>query len=534
MPPFSSPNSARIQDQDLSSQVRSRAGLSIPPVNVLVPGGAAQRPANAGEARSKVATRSASARAVRRRFESMVPSFARAGEARLPGAHPAPSPTYRCRRAAERDIRAGEGCLFPGLPARLSHSEAPRQRYLSGGNGAMERPKSDRPEPPPESDQRRLVLAGLDPLDRLALESLLPIALGATGAVAIERGDLEAALEEVGRGREAGSLTALLVGARAGERELVRLARALGNRSGPIPIVVLLPAALSELVETALSEGCADVLVRGRSSPDDLVRALRCTFEIARRERAEERLRLRLLEPTAPAGLIAEARRFVGLGRTLGATGHDLNNLLQPVLGYCELLLGTLDPETRASHYAQQIDRSARHAADLAGRILAAVREGGQPALAEEADGRLLRSEPLLRWALGVERELELAADAPGLEVRLRDGALEQVLLNLAANARDALPPGGRLVVRTRPEGPATWRLEVEDSGSGISAERLPQVLEPGYTTKPAGKGSGLGLWIVRGLVEEAGGTLTVESVEGRGTTVTVRLPAAARRPAPG
>jgi len=105
-------------------------------------------------------------------------------------------------------------------------------------------------------------------------------------------------------------------------------------------------------------------------------------------------------------------------------------------------------------------------------------------------------------------------------------------LLNLAANARDALAPGGRLVLRTHAEGAGVWRLEVEDTGSGIPADRLARVVEAGYTTKPAGKGSGLGLWIVRGLVEEAGGSLTIESVEGQGTTVTVRLPTAGSRPA--
>ena len=396
----------------------------------------------------------------------------------------------------------------------------------------MERPSSVPGEPLPASDQRRLVLAGLDGIDRAALEGLLPVALGATGAVLVERDRVEEAVEEVGRGREAGALTAVLVGARAGERELVRLARGIGNRAGPIPVVVLLAAAVAEQVEAALSEGCSDVLVRGRSSLDDLVRALRCSFEIARRERAEERLRLRLLEPTAPAGLLAEARRFVGLGRTLTATGHDLNNLLQPVLGYSELLLGTIEPDSRAAHYAQQIEHSARLAADLVHRILSAVRDGGAPAAPVEADQRLLGSQEILRWALGPEREIEVLPGAPGVQVRLRDGALEQVLLNLAANARDALAPGGRLVLRTHAEGAGVWRLEVEDTGSGIPADRLARVVEAGYTTKPAGKGSGLGLWIVRGLVEEAGGSLTIESVEGQGTTVTVRLPTAGSRPA--
>jgi signal transduction histidine kinase len=396
----------------------------------------------------------------------------------------------------------------------------------------MERPRSVPPEPQPASDQRRLVLAGLDGLDRVALESLLPSALGATGAVLVERAEVEGALEEVGRGREAGALTAVLVGARAGERELVRLARGLGNRSGPIPVVVLLSAALSEQVELALSEGCSDVLVRGRANADDLVRALRCSFEIARRERAEERLRMRLLEPTAPAGLLAEARHLVGLGRTLSATGHDLNNLLQPVLGYSELLLGTLEPDTRAAYYAQQIERSAQLAAALVNRILASSRHGGPAAAPVEADERLRGSEDLVRWALGPERELKVSTGASGMKVRLRDGALEQVLLNLSANARDALPPGGRLTLRTRSEGAETWRLEVEDTGNGIPADSLGRVLEAGFTTKPAGKGSGLGLWIVRGLIEEAGGTLTLESLEGQGTTVTVRLPAAGSRPA--
>lgn len=398
----------------------------------------------------------------------------------------------------------------------------------------MERPRPESGEAAPVGDQRRLVLAALDPTDRLALAGLVALAVGATGAVVVERETAQEGLDEVRRGREAGALPVLLLGSRAGERDLARLARALGNRDGTVPMILFAPAPLELLAEVALSEGCADVLVRGRVSADGLVRSLRLAFEIARRTRAEEGLRARPAvgaEP-APPDLLAEARRFAALGRTVSAITHDLNNLLQPVLGYAELLQGTLEPGSRARRYAEQIERSARLAVALLGRALPTVRDRGEAPEAVVADERVLSLEELLRALVGRRLELEVAPGAPGARVVVRPGALEQILLNLAANGRDAMVEGGRLSIRTAVDHDGQWCLEVEDSGVGISAERMARLFEPGVSTKPAGKSGGLGLWIVRSLVEEAGGRLEMHSAEGRGTLVRLRLPLAPNAPA--
>jgi signal transduction histidine kinase len=382
----------------------------------------------------------------------------------------------------------------------------------------------------PAADQRRLILAGLDPTDVRTLDGQLTTALSATGAVTVSLDALEEVLDEVRRSREAGAFPAVLAGARFSDREMARLARGLGNRQGVAPLVALVSAPLEELIEAALAEGCCDVLVRGRTTPDDLVRALRCSFEASRRERAEARLKIRLLEPTAPAALLAEARRFVGLGRTAAAASHDLNNLLQPILGYSELLLGTLEADTRAANYARHIERSAQLAIALVRRVLSIGRDGDEPLAPWEGDRRLEEMRDLIGWVTGSTVELKLEPGAPGTEILLRDGVLEQVVLNLAANARDAMPSGGVLALRSRLEDDgAHWTLEVEDAGAGIPTADLERLFEPGYTTKPKGKGTGLGLWIVRGLVEEAGGRVHVESTPGQGTRVRVRVPVAKR-----
>jgi signal transduction histidine kinase len=390
----------------------------------------------------------------------------------------------------------------------------------------MEQPWAGPAEPEPAVDQRRVILVGLDPVDRRTVDALLASALGATGSRRVERPSVDQALEELRRSREAGALPAILAGSQVTERDLLRLARTLGNREGPVPIVVLLPAPVEGLAEAAFSQGCCDVLVRGLASADDLVRALRCAFEIARREKAEERLRRRSSEPgAAPAALVEEARQFVGLGRLLAATSHDLNNLLQPILGYADLLGGSVEPDTRAGHYVRQIDRSAQVASSLVRRMLACGRRSQAPATPVDADRTLAELEDLVRWVVGSGVDLFVRQGASGAQIELAEGVLEQVVLNLATNARDAMGSTGRLELRTAVEPDRYWRLEVEDSGPGIPSERMERLFEPGFSTKPSHRGAGLGLWIVRGLIEDAGGQVAVRSAEGRGTMVTVRIP---------
>jgi signal transduction histidine kinase len=224
--------------------------------------------------------------------------------------------------------------------------------------------------------------------------------------------------------------------------------------------------------------------------------------------------------------LTAEARHFAGLGRLLAGAAHDCSNLLTPLLGYCELLSAKLSEGSQTAGYAREIERSARLAAELMNRLSDTARN--QPSSEGQvlADRCLLDLAGLLHSLVG--RGVEVSEELRGgdLRVTLRAGEMEQIVLNLAANARDAMPLGGRLFLRSRAEGQRLWILEVEDSGGGIAPENLGRVFDPAFTTKAAGKGTGLGLWIVRSIVEQAGGTVAVRSSLGKGTTVRVELPA--------
>ena len=392
----------------------------------------------------------------------------------------------------------------------------------------MEKPWAGIDAPEPVFDQRRVILAGIDPADRQALDGTLAAATEATRSVRVECPGLRGALEEIQRCRGVGALPAIVAGSLLEVRDLVRLARALGSRKGTVPVVVVLAAPLRDVAEAALDEGCCDVLVRGRLVSDELVRALRHAFEVSRRQRAEERLQLRVQEvrtgPALPA-LPPDARRFVSLGRTLAAAGHELNNLLQPIVGYAELLVGSLESDTRAAHYARQVERSGRLAAGLVRRLLLAGRETRDPALPAPADARLGQLADLVQRVLGPAIELKVEPGAREAWIAVREGLLEQVLLNLAVNGRDALPLGGRMTLRTRAEGNDSWVLEVEGTGATVRPGE-PRLVPP-RPESPTDheEAAGFGLWLVRGLIEDAGGTLLHADDANGPLRLTLRLP---------
>lgn len=230
-------------------------------------------------------------------------------------------------------------------------------------------------------------------------------------------------------------------------------------------------------------------------------------------------------ETVEHAALLTEARHFAGLGRLLAGAAHDGNNLLTPLLGYCDLLLAGLPAGGDLERYALEIERSARRTADLLRRLLERSRGRPQEIRPILADQALEEVGGLLRSLVGGGIELAEELRASGLAVALRDGQIEQVVLNLVANARDAMPGGGRLELRTRGENDRAWVLEIQDSGVGIPPADLDRLFDPEFTTKAVGKGTGLGLWIVRSIVQEAGGRIRIISQPGKGTTVRVELP---------
>ena len=237
---------------------------------------------------------------------------------------------------------------------------------------------------------------------------------------------------------------------------------------------------------------------------------------------------------------LERSSRLESIGRLAGGVAHDFNNLLTAITGYADLLTRSL-PEGDQRHDAEEIQRAAHRAAGLTGQLLAFGRRAElrldlvatNDVVDEMQDmiGRLLGSDVIL--------DVDLA---PNLPLVMADpGQLEQVVLNLAMNASDAMPTGGRLTIRTHAAtmpGPADGRadapsidavaIRVSDTGIGMDAATQARIFEPFFTTKSRGKGTGLGLSTAYGIVEQTGGSISVESAPGRGSTFTILLAAAA------
>ena len=230
---------------------------------------------------------------------------------------------------------------------------------------------------------------------------------------------------------------------------------------------------------------------------------------------------------------LLSAQKLESIGRLAGGVAHDFNNLLTVISGYASLLLERTRGNDELEPDLAEIHRAAERAAQLTRQLLAFGRRQVLQPRALDLNEVLDETGSLLRRLLGEHVELVLRP-APSLgTVRVDPGQIEQVIVNLAVNARDAMPAGGRLTISTREleleEGPAI-ELEVADTGIGMDEETQAQIFEPFFTTRSAG--TGLGLASVYGIVSQSGGTITVESRVGEGSSFRVRLPADSERPA--
>lgn len=247
-----------------------------------------------------------------------------------------------------------------------------------------------------------------------------------------------------------------------------------------------------------------------------------------------ERERRRLAEQ------LRHAQKMEAIGRLASGVAHDFNNVLSVILSYATFLGDGAPPGSALREDLDEIRKAAERAARLTAQLLAlGRRQVLRPKLVrlpEVVSGLA----PMLQRLLGRTIELVFRFEADVGPVWVDPGSLEQVLLNLTVNARDAMPDGGSLVVATRPatatvdDAPRAYaELSVTDTGVGMDAPTRAKIFEPFFTTKDAGKGTGLGLAMVDGIVGQSGGTVRVESEPGRGTTFRVRLPVAAEeRPA--
>jgi two-component system, cell cycle sensor histidine kinase and response regulator CckA len=246
----------------------------------------------------------------------------------------------------------------------------------------------------------------------------------------------------------------------------------------------------------------------------------------AERDRLEEQLR--------------QSQKIEAVGLLAGGIAHDFNNILTAIIGYTHLVLIKMTGDNQPRHFVEQTLAAAERAADLTRGLLAFSRKQVINPRPVELNGIVRNIRKFLEQIVGDDIEQQIFLDDRELVVMADAGQMEQVLMNLATNARDAMPDGGVLQVRTglleierndrdTPALVCYACLSVTDSGSGIEEKDRDKLFEPFFTTKEVGKGPGLGLSIAYGIVKEHKGHIDVESEEGKGTTFRVCLPLVSR-----
>jgi two-component system, cell cycle sensor histidine kinase and response regulator CckA len=234
-----------------------------------------------------------------------------------------------------------------------------------------------------------------------------------------------------------------------------------------------------------------------------------------------------------------QAQKMEAVGRLAGGIAHDFNNLLTIILGYCEVALDQLPQESRFSQQLMEVKKAGKRAAALTAQLLAFSRRQVVTPQVLDLDIVVSDMESMLRRLIGEDINLTTKLGLGPGRVKADRGQIEQVILNLAVNSRDAMPLGGSLTIETAsadvgetgappqvPIKPGHYVvLQVSDTGHGMDAETQAHIFEPFFTTKEKDKGTGLGLATTYGIVKQAGGYVWAESAPGRGTTFKILLP---------
>jgi PAS domain S-box-containing protein len=259
---------------------------------------------------------------------------------------------------------------------------------------------------------------------------------------------------------------------------------------------------------------------------------LTCAVDITDLRRAEE-------EQTNLQAQLYQAQKMEAIGRLAAGVAHDFNNLLTVIGGYTQLTLAKLSHEDKIYHSLLEVSKASRRAEDVTHQLIAFSRSQPFEPTVVNLNALIRETEKMLRTLIGEDTKLSVTLTEAATAVRADSTHLVQVLMNMAVNARDAMPEGGLLTIETEVLdvgeqlsaaskirlGPHV-RLRVSDTGTGMDRETLSHIFEPFFTTKAVGKGTGLGLSVVHGIVQQSGGSITVSSQPGAGTVFEILLPA--------
>ncbi len=305
--------------------------------------------------------------------------------------------------------------------------------------------------------------------------------------------------------------------------------RTIQEKAIDLPVIVVSGKIKASDVLSALKAGAADHMTRRN--------LMRLNAAVEREIRAAKlrRDRIRLEEQ------FRQAQKMEAVGRLAGGVAHDFNNLLTVITGYSDLLLTTRDLKETQRTALEEIRRSAERGGSLTHQLLAFSRRQPLAARTVHLNDLVIQIEKMLRRLIGEDIEL-VTIPAAGLDVVTADpGRLEQVIMNLVVNARDAMPNGGKLTIETGtvdlkdkfpakglgvPAGPQVT-ISITDTGVGMDEETQNHLFEPFFTTKGPGRGTGLGLATAYSIIRQSGGVIGISSELGAGTTARIYLPLA-------
>ena len=293
--------------------------------------------------------------------------------------------------------------------------------------------------------------------------------------------------------------------------DALRVKQALGV---DIPFLIISGTIGEETAVSALKAGAHDFLVKGRLAR--LVPAI----ERALGDAAERRERKQL------EAQLNHAQKMEAVGQLAGSVAHDFNNVLTAILGFCELALSGMAPDAPERADLVEIRNAGERAAGLTRQLLAFSRQQVLQPKVHDLNALVDDILPMLRRLVVEHIELAVTLEATGAKIKIDSTQLEQILINLVVNARDAMPHGGRLTIGTKIDAASGMVvLMVADTGTGMDAATLARMFEPFFTTKGVGKGTGLGLATVQRIVKQCDGAIEVASTPGEGTVFRITLP---------